>query len=311
MRKFIRHRFVPLNEMFYKLQKERLDRVNTLFDKLTFLHILLIWSSVVIIFGIFYYFLYTDASYLYYNFSHQRVSSLTDHIYFSFITATSTGFGDIVPLGYFKLLSIFEVVFGLVLLAFVTSKLISIKQDVILSEIYEISFQEKINGLRSSLLLFRQNVGRIITQLEEGTLRKREVQELYIYFSSLEDVLHEIEELFPNGEEETHFTKVLDPVNMELIFNSITQSFEKIHELVLVLNTSQFEWKRDVTVKLIQNCLSINVSLIEKLKSSRKKIGEKIFHDIAIANARIVELIRTDLEMKKDQPSESKVIDNK
>jgi len=69
--------------------------------------------------------------------------------------------------GFFKLISIFEVVFGLLLLAFVTSKLVSIKQDVILNEIYDISFNERLSMVRSSLLLFRQSLSRMMEKIEE------------------------------------------------------------------------------------------------------------------------------------------------
>ena len=305
MRSYLRRGFVPLNEMFYRIQRERLNRLNTIFDKLTFLHILGIWMGVVVLFGIFYYYGGTERSYLFSNIHKEAVTSLLDHIYFSFITATSTGFGDIVPFGYFKVISILEVVWGLVLLAFVTSKLISIKQDVILGEIYDISFQERIHGLRSSLLLFRQNCGRLINQLEEGTLKKREVNELYTYISSFEDVLNEIADLLNDSDEDAHFTKVLDPVNTELIFNGVIHSFEKLQELVEALNKSKVEWQRDITVNLIHKCLMVNKSLFAKLaaprmpramKTKAQPLPDKKVQDLTAANTRVVEGIKKGLE---------------
>ncbi len=86
------------------------------------------------------------------------INNLPDSIYFSFVTATTTGFGDFLPQGWFKLIVIAEVICGLLLLALVTSKLVSIKQDILLKEIYDMSFYERINRLRSGLLLFRQNL---------------------------------------------------------------------------------------------------------------------------------------------------------
>ena len=135
---------LSLNPLFDRLNYKGL---NTWLDKLTFFKIFLIWTSVIVIFGLIYFFFTTTRAFLFYTTSNSTVDQVLDAIYFSFITATSTGYGDIVPSGVFKIITIFEVVFGLLLLAFVTSRLISIKQDIILTEIYEISFNEKINRL--------------------------------------------------------------------------------------------------------------------------------------------------------------------
>ena len=218
-------KFIDLNELFDQ------KKVSSLIDKLTFFKIFFIWTIVIFIFGFVYFIFSSIGSYLYFSRSGAPIDSVLDHIYFSFITATSTGYGDIIPIGFFKILAIVEVVFGLLLLAFVTSKLISIKQDIILNELYEISFNEKLSRLRSSLLLFRQNINRTIDKVESGTIRKREVQDIYVTLSSLEDILNEI--LFQMEKpEERGFTKVIDPLNTELIFTSITQSFEKFSELI-------------------------------------------------------------------------------
>src|SRR3989338_6930496 len=121
-------------------------------DKLKFIHILILWVFIIMSFGMAYYFLANVNSFLYYNLDQSPITRVIDAVYFSFVAATTTGFGDIIPMGVFKIVSIIEVIFGLLLLALVTSKLVSIKQDMILDEIYESSLNEKINRLRSSLL---------------------------------------------------------------------------------------------------------------------------------------------------------------
>ncbi|MBU0628825.1 MAG: potassium channel family protein [Nanoarchaeota archaeon] len=284
-------KFVPLNDLFDKLKGKGL---NTWLDKLTFLRIFLIWTSIIILFGIFYFFLSNNHSYLSYLPQNNTISRLSDSIYFSFITATSTGYGDIIPLGYFKIITIFEVIFGLLLLAFVTSKLISIKQDIILSEIYDISFNEKINRLRSSLLVFRQNLNRVINKIEENSIRKREINDLYIQFSSLEDILTEILSLFDISSEK-QFKKVIDPVHTELLFNSILNSFEKTSELIMILNQSRPDWRREITINLINHCLSMNDTLFSRL-NTQKNVSEKTIADLNSQKNKIIDLIKSGLE---------------
>lgn len=285
-----------LGKLVTRFQKEKVQRFNTILDRLTFLHILLIWITIIALFGIFYFVAGTNASHLSSTISDVPAVTFLDHIYFSFITATSTGFGDIVPGGFFKVIAIVEVIFGLMLLAFVTSKLVSIKQDMILTEIYEISFKEKINRVRSSLLLFRQNLGKMSTGIEEKTIRKREIDDLYVYLSSFEEILHEIFPLIERSDN-SHFTKTIEAIDTELIFNSILQSFEKVNELLNLLDINNLEWRRDATQTIIRKCVDVNNKLLNKLNSSGL-VSEKIKNVLAQEWKRIVEQTEKELEKK-------------
>ena len=282
-------KFIPLNELLDKFTKKK---IGTLIDRLTFLRIFSIWAIIVLTFGLLYFFSSTENGYIVYSATGVNVEKFTDYIYFSFVTGTSIGYGDIHPKGYFKIISILQAIFGLMLLAFVTSKLISIKQDVILSEIYDISFNEKINRLRSSLLIFRQNINRIINKIEENTIRKREIDNSYTYFSSFEDILNEIFSLFGSGENQ--FKKSIDPVQTELLLNSILNSFEKTNELIIILNQFRPDWRRDITTNLISQCISVNDALFAMI-NLQKSISEKTIADLNSQKHKIIGLIRSGL----------------
>ncbi len=257
-------KFIPIQELLDQFEQFQQNKFNTRMDKLTFPYILIIWVSIILFFGLIYYFFAGPTSNLYYNITQQPVQKMLDSIYFSFITATTTGFGDIVPKGAFKVLAITEVVAGLLLLAFVTSKLVSIKQDIILNEIYEISFKERLNRLRSSLLLFRQHLSRIVSKIEDNTITHREINDIYIYISSFEDTLQEIFTLV-EGKRNQHFTKDINAIDTELIYNSILQSFEKLKELLVLMNTQKMDWKRDITVESIRKSIFVDKSIYAKL----------------------------------------------
>ncbi len=242
--------------------------VVTWLDKLRFPLILILWVAIIISFGFMYLFFSTDTSYLVYTQSHVPVNTIADAIYFSFVAATTTGFGDITPLGVFKIVSIIEVLLGLLLLALVTSKLVSIKQDAILNELYELSFNESISKLRSSFLLFRQNLDRLLIKIEEGSASKRDMSTLSTHLSSLEHALTETFVII--GRKPTHgFIKNVDAVNTELIFNSILHSLEKLQELIALLQQHAVEWKIELNTLLLSNCLALTENLFSKLVSSR------------------------------------------
>ena len=282
--------FISLNQLFERVKNRK---IFTWIDKLNFLYILVIWILIIIIFGIFYYLFNNNGSYLSYTQNGNSVNSIINSIYFSFIAAMTTGFGDILPVGYFKILAIFEVIFGLLLLALVTSKLVSIKQDMILNEIYELSLNERVNRLRSSLLLFRQNLGKIIARIEEGYVRKREISDLYVYVSSLEDTLHEIDNIMQR-QDKNHFTKKIDAISTEIIFNSVLSSFEKLNELLTTLNQHKLEWKREIITDLVNRCMSLNERVFVSVVSS-KNLREKTLNDLRDSKNKITELMKTSL----------------
>lgn len=284
-------RFIPLNQLFDKFESKG---INTWLDKLTFLHIFSIWASIIVIFGLSYYFFAGSSYFIYDTINKLPLSKVQDAIYFSFIASTTAGFGDFVPKGLFKLVSIFEIIAGVLLIAVVTSKLVSFKQDIILNEIYDISFNEKINRLRSSLLLFRQNLSKIIDKVEENTIRKREVNDAYIYLVSLEDILNEILSLMGTSGKH-YFKKVIDPLNTELLFNSVLRSFERLNELIGLLNQNKIEWKRDIILSLIDRTISLNDSLFAKLSSS-KNLPDKTISSLASQKDEIIGNIRQGLK---------------
>ena len=287
-------KILSVQDMFVHATQKKFT---TWLDRLHFVHILLLWSGILIMFGFLYYLLKSTSSFLLYSANQKPVVGLFDHIYFSFISATSTGFGDIIPVGGYKVIAIVEVIFGLVLLAFVTSKLVSIKQDIILSEIYEISFHEKINRVRSSLLLFRQNISRIIERVEDKSISHREISDLFTHIAPLEDVLNEILVLM-HRDGNNHFTKAMDPLDTELIYNSVIHSFEKLKELIIHLHENEADWRRESTISHIEKCLSLNRALFEVLKPAGN-LKEKAVADLNNQNEKIIEMVKKDLGKEK------------
>jgi hypothetical protein len=287
--------FVKVDKIFEYLYKQK---VRSLIDRITFTHILIVWLVMIVVFGFVYYIFTNETAYLFYGVKDAKVYDISDAIYFSFVSATTTGFGDIIPLGWFKLISIVEVVSGLMLLAVVTSKLVSIKQDSILNELYELSFTDRVNKLRSSLLLFRQNLDRIMSRIEEGEIRKRDANTAYIYFSSLEDTLRETLAMMEKPTDK-NFIKGIDPVDMELIYNSIIHSFEKINELVSVFNSGRMEWKTDLNIKLLEECVILNEKLFGKLNLSEKIMKSKL-DDINNRKSEVLGLLKSELNKQKN-----------
>jgi len=249
-------------------------------DKLTFPRLFFLWMLSIIAFGFIYSRFGSGNSMLYSTIDKSPTSSLRNTIYFSFVTATTTGFGDIVPFGLFKFLAIIEVVLGMFLLAFVTSKLVSIKQDIILNELYEISFYENVTKLRSAMILFRQNINSLISDVEEGKKDKFRLRNLDNYISSLEVTLKEIMFLFTKRGD-SDFIKKLDPLNKELVLNNVLMSLDKISELFNILKEKKISCTNDSTRSLIEDCIFTTDEILSKIKATKN------FDDVKIADFRL------------------------
>ncbi|MFH1294378.1 MAG: ion channel [Candidatus Aenigmatarchaeota archaeon] len=277
-------------------------KVITWMDRLTFTMIFAIWLLIILSFGIVYLLTQSGDSYLVYVASGKPVVDFKDCIYFSFVTATTTGFGDIVPVGIFKSVAILEVLSGLLVLAMVTSKLVSIKQDVILEEMYELSVNDKVYKLRSSLLLFRQNIDRVISRVEEKIVWKREVNSMNSYFSSLEDVLNEINMLIKKSGKKG-FVRSIDTVNIQLITNSVLSSLEKINELLSILTQNKIPWRTETNQNNLNRCLAANDALFASVASSKGSAKEQI-DDFLRRKEAVVSQIRS-LLSKQDGKSQA------
>lgn len=253
-------KYIPIDALTPFIEKRKIE---VFLDKVNFKTLFIFWILLILLMGFGYHFWSTETSYLAYS-KNNLQPSLADSIYFSFITATSTGFGDVVPNGFFKVMSIFEVIISLTLFAVVTSKLIGLKQETILSEIYEISFSEKLNRIRSSLYLFRIDLNKVMFKVEEEKLKKREVSELWTFFSHFENTISEISVLV-GTQKDRDFIKRIDTVDLELLLNGINSSLERIKDTIITLNESKYEWKRDVTLSIIQKSLEKTAKLFSNI----------------------------------------------
>lgn len=105
-------------------------------------------------------------------------NGLLDSIYFSFTAASTLGFGDIIPYGNLRLLSVFQACTGLILITLVISKFVSKRQEDMLQKIYHSSFEDRLHSLRASIYHFRQNIAEINAKMIKKSVDSTEMKEL-------------------------------------------------------------------------------------------------------------------------------------
>jgi len=89
-------------------------------------------------------------------------------IYFSMVTATSVGFGDVVPLGILRLAAILEGASGLLVFGIIVSKLVSRRQEELVEDTHHIAFEERLGRVRTNLHLVLSELQAIGADLRAG-----------------------------------------------------------------------------------------------------------------------------------------------
>jgi len=89
-------------------------------------------------------------------------------MYFSFVTATSIGFGDVVPLGPARIIAVLEGASGLLIFGAVISKLVSKRQDDLLQETHRISYEARLGRIRTNLHLVLSELQTMSSDCGEG-----------------------------------------------------------------------------------------------------------------------------------------------
>jgi potassium channel LctB len=107
------------------------------------------------------------------------LNGLGTAIYFSFVTALSIGYGDVIPLGALRILAVIEGIAGLLIFGCVISKLVSRRQEELTEEIHRTTFEDRLDRVRTNLHLVFSDLGAVQQlQAEQGALPGQVVRRL-------------------------------------------------------------------------------------------------------------------------------------
>lgn len=116
-----------------------------------------IWVSMVVTCGLLYWIVgQTQLAGLHHNGRPlpRGLASLGDCLYFSVVTATTLGYGDITPVtSWARMLAALEAIAGMVLVGALISKLLSTHQEQLLRDTHDLAFKERLGRIQTSLHL--------------------------------------------------------------------------------------------------------------------------------------------------------------
>jgi potassium channel LctB len=110
---------------------------------------------------------------------HPDLSGFATAMYFSFVTALSIGYGDVIPVGPLRILAVSEGIAGLLVFGCVISKLVSRRQEELTAEIHRTTFEDRLDRVRTNLHLVFSDLGSVQQlQAEQGALPQQVLRRL-------------------------------------------------------------------------------------------------------------------------------------
>jgi hypothetical protein len=129
-------------------------------------------SLVIVAFGsiLFFAAVYLVASYYDSGLQGEEHIGFWDCIYFSVVTFTSLGYGDLRPCGFGRLVACVEVIFGLGLFGVGVAKLATHKQSYLLNQLYARELQRRLDLFAESLQEQRRRCTELVRSADRSTL---------------------------------------------------------------------------------------------------------------------------------------------
>jgi len=263
-----------------KRGRARGNRFERLIDQTTFVRIFIFWAIMTLNFSAGYFILSTlpGQTVSYQGVTIQpTIQGIENSMYLSLETILQIGYETSASRGWTKLLALLEIVTGLLVYALIIVKLVSFKQDTILEEMRNINFEEAFTNLRRGLSLVRTDLVLTIERIESGTIKPKEIKDLWVILTGLDQTLNNIKTLaVPN--KDSIYNRTFDNAKLELMLNSMKLSMGKLNELIKTLKAHNLTWKEGILVSSINYELNVCREIMdyELKRISEQKVIDKI-----------------------------------
>jgi len=164
---------------------------------------------------------------------------LGNSLYFSIVTATSVGYGDIVPQGFSKILVSLQSIFALFIFAVFVTKLTSHRESVALEEVRKFTLEESLHTLCEELFITRKDLDLIMHAAKNREdLLEEQWGDLRSAYKRCQSILQTIPELYGSQE----YGTAIDRKREELLLAAVERTFQRIERLLEVLNERSINW---------------------------------------------------------------------
>lgn len=191
------------------------------------------------------------------------LSEFLDALYFSIMTATSVGYGDIIPQGISKLFAALEVVFGLSLFAVLVSKPISERQERTLIRTHKLTLDEMLTTIREGLFIMRKDFDALIAEAKAGTLTEHHLVNFSVALEQGQILMEDIVAFY----DVDRSISGLDERRELLLAEAVDRTFSRLTSAIEALDHHELEWRgKREAVQALDELLTIAANVLPKWK---------------------------------------------
>lgn len=178
-----------------------------------------------------------------------------ESLYFSTITATTVGYGDIAPHGFSKILVGFQAISSLFIFAVLVSKPISERQEAALYQMHQMTFDEIFNATREGFFIVRKDLDQLTEEAQtSGSLKPVSIENLTTAYRQAQVFLEEIPKFYDTERK----LYIIDERREGLLLESVERTFDRLLSLLKILDTDHISWREHRTnVDQLEELLSL------------------------------------------------------
>lgn len=170
------------------------------------------------------------------------VQYFANSMYFSIITATTTGYGDIVPHGLSKLLASAQAILSFFVFGVFISKLVSNRQEIALEQVHKLTFEDVFHNIREGLYIIRKDFDHLMTVAEEkGVFDDQQWENLQTALKQAQSLIQEI----PTFYDDEHNLYTIDATREELLQEAVHRTLHRASQLLDVLSEAEIPWEEN------------------------------------------------------------------
>jgi len=161
-------------------------------------------------------------------------------LYYSIITSTTTGYGDIVPMGLSKILASIQSIVGFFLLAVFVTKLVSQQQELAVRQMHKLTYEDVFHNTREGLFIVRKDFDRLIAKVEQREpLSVEDWEDLATAFKQGQSLLLEIPEFY-SPEEVGLYT--IDERREQLLQEAVHRTLHRLNQFIDECSLAGIDW---------------------------------------------------------------------
>ena len=199
-------------------------------------------------------------------------------LYFSIVTATSTGYGDITPRGFSKALAAVQSMSALFIFAVFVTKLVSHRQELALREVHRLSFEDVFHNIREGLFILRKDCDGLIEKAEkDGKMEVEDWDTLVIAYKQAQSLLSEI----PDFYDQDNDLYTLDDRREQLLHESVHRTLHRINQTLDILSKNNIDWQNhEESLEALQELMRLVDTMMPQWQERSPYHREEAFMDI-------------------------------